>query len=147
METQPPGKKNSTRAPAEASARSVSHQWEGVRDLSVWGKFCSEAVGRKEFVAVVVLDDVAHRLQRHRVHVQLVRIHVVQRGWLRWVACGETVPLLAVAPHANSHPNPRDFDLRPCRVCLSNFPVLMHTHVVSDTLSHATASSMPQRCG
>lgn len=76
-----------------------------MRDLSVWGKFRSEAVGRKEFVAVVVLDDVAHRLQRHRIHVQLVRIHVVQRGGLRWVACGETVPLLALAPHANSHPN------------------------------------------
>lgn len=77
MVTQPPNNTGIT-APPEVPACCSSHQWEGVRDLSIWGKFSSEAVGWKQFVAVVVLDDVAHRLQRHGVHVQLVWIHVVQ---------------------------------------------------------------------
>lgn len=90
MVTQPANNTN-TREPPKVS----SHQWEGVRDLSVWGKFCSKAIGWKQFVAVIVLDDVAYRLERHSIHVQLVWIHVVERGGLRWVTCRKTASLLA----------------------------------------------------
>lgn len=58
------------------------HQWECVGDLSVRGQLGSKAVRREEFVAVVILDDLANSLQSHGVRVHLVRTHVVQGGGL-----------------------------------------------------------------
>lgn len=63
----------------------MSHQGEGVGDLAVWGQLGPKAIGRKELVAVVVLDDLSHRFERHGVHVHLVGVHIVQGGGLRWV--------------------------------------------------------------
>lgn len=54
------------------------YQWEGVGDLAIWGKFSSEAVRWKEFVTVVVLDNLPHSLQSHGICIHLVRTHVVQ---------------------------------------------------------------------
>lgn len=65
----------------------VSYQWEGVGDLAVWRKFRSEAVSWKEFVTVVVLDDLPNSLQSHCICIHLVWTHVVQRcglGWVTW---------------------------------------------------------------
>ena len=68
----------------------ATDQGEGVGHIPVWGQLGPEAVGWEELVAVVVLDDVPHRLQGHSVGVHLVRAHVVQRGGLRGVPWGHT---------------------------------------------------------
>lgn len=64
-----------------------SHQWELVGHAPVGGDLGTEAERREHLVAVVVLDDLTHRPQRHGVGVELVGAQVVQGGGLRWVAC------------------------------------------------------------
>lgn len=64
------------------------HQRELVGHPSIGGQFCPKAQSREHLVAVVVLNDLPDGLQRHGVSVQLVGVHVVQRGWLWWVTCG-----------------------------------------------------------
>lgn len=64
------------------------HQRELMWHPSIWGQFGSEAQSREHLVAVVVLNDLPDGLQRHGVSVELVGVHVVQRGWLWGVTCG-----------------------------------------------------------
>lgn len=51
-------------------------------DFAVGGQLSSEAVGGEELVAVVVLDDLADRLQGHGVGVHLVGAHIVEGSGL-----------------------------------------------------------------
>ena len=64
-----------------------AHQCKLMGDPAVRGKLGTEAQRREHLVAVVVLDDVTHGLQRHGVGVQLIRAHVVEGGGLGRVTC------------------------------------------------------------
>lgn len=62
-----------------------SHQGKLMRDTSIWWKLCTKAKCRKQFVAIIVLDDLTHSPQRHGIVVQLVWAHVMKWCGLRWV--------------------------------------------------------------
>lgn len=59
-------------------------------DFAIRGQLSSEAIGREELVAVVVLDNLTHRFQGHGICIHLVRAHIVERGGLRRVTYGNT---------------------------------------------------------
>lgn len=63
----------------------ASYQWEGMGDFAVRGQLSSEAIGRKELVAVIVLDNLTHCFQGHGICIHLVRTHIVKGGGLRGV--------------------------------------------------------------
>lgn len=62
------------------------YQRELVGHPAVRGQFGSEAQRGEHLIAVIVLNDLAHRLQRHGVGVHLIRVHIVQRRGLGRVA-------------------------------------------------------------
>lgn len=64
-----------------------SHQWELVGHAPIGWDLGAEAERGEHLIAVVVLDDLPHRPQRHGVGVELVGAQVVQGGGLRGVAC------------------------------------------------------------
>lgn len=60
----------------------VSYQWEAVGDFAIRGQLSSETVGRKELVAVVVLDNLTYCFQGHGICIHLVGTHIVKGGGL-----------------------------------------------------------------
>lgn len=50
-----------------------------MRDLAIRREFSSKAIGREEFVTVIILDDFPYGFKGHGVRVQLIRVHVVER--------------------------------------------------------------------
>lgn len=63
----------------------VSYQWECVGDFAIRGQLSAKAIGRKELVTVIVLDNLTHRFQGHGICIHLVRAHIVERGGLGWI--------------------------------------------------------------
>lgn len=63
----------------------VSYQWKCMRDFAVGGQLSSKAIGRKELVAVIVLDNLTHCFQGHGICIHLVGTHIVEWGGLGWV--------------------------------------------------------------
>lgn len=68
-------------------SRSSTHQGKLMGHPSIRRQLGSKAQRGEHLVAVVVLNDLADRLQGHGVGVQLVWAHVVERGGLGWVSC------------------------------------------------------------
>lgn len=66
-----------------------SYQWESVGDFSIGGQLSAEAIGRKELVAVIVLDYLTHRFQSHGICIHLVGTHIVEGGGLGGVPLEE----------------------------------------------------------
>lgn len=66
-----------------------SYQWESVGDFAVGGQLSAEAIGRKELVAVVVLDYLTHCFQSHGIRIHLVGTHIVEGGGLGGVPLEE----------------------------------------------------------
>lgn len=90
--TRNPGDKdNATLSPTSSHTHSLfrtdPHQREFVGHTSIRRDLGTKAKGGEHLVAVVVLDDLAHRLEGHGVGVELVGAQVVQRGGLRGVPC------------------------------------------------------------
>lgn len=77
-----------------------TYQRELVGHLAVWWDFGSEAIGREEFVAVVILDDFPNGLQRHGVRAELVRAHVVERSGLGGIPCEKAFQLVLGTLHS-----------------------------------------------
>lgn len=68
----------------------VSYQGKRVGDFAIGGQLSSKAVGRKELVAVVVLDYLSHCFQGHGISIHLVGVHIVERSGLGRVTLKST---------------------------------------------------------
>lgn len=58
-------------------------------DFAIGGQLSTEAIGRKELIAVVVLDNFSHCFQCHGICIHLVRTHIMEGGGLGWVTLEE----------------------------------------------------------
>lgn len=74
----------------------ILYQGELVGDPPLWRQFGPKAIGWEQLVTVVVLDDLSHCLEGHGISAELVGTHVVQRGRLQGIPCGEMVTCLSL---------------------------------------------------
>jgi hypothetical protein len=68
-----------------------------VGDSPLWGQLGPKAIGWKELVTVIVLDDLSHCLEGHGIGAELIGTHVVQGGRLQRIPCRDMGPSLMVS--------------------------------------------------
>lgn len=60
-------------------------------DCAIRGHLSSKTIGRKEFVTVVVLDNLSYSFQSHCICVHLVRTHIMEGSGLRGIPLEEHI--------------------------------------------------------
>lgn len=80
-----------SRSSEENSSACMCHQWKNMGDFAIRGQLSSKTIGGKEFVTVVVLDNLSYSFQGHCICIHLVRTHIMEGSGLRGIPWEEHI--------------------------------------------------------